>query len=224
GDGQPEIIAGNDGLNTRFQPAGGSRVILYADDFDGNGAIDPIVTFEDERGEMVPITTKAMMIKQLPKLKKKYVKAHDYAGAAIANVFSEGELNGATVLELELVNSSIIRKVGDAWRVESLPRMAQTAPVRAIRAADFNGDGLQDLIMVGNDYGLQVETGRVDAGNGTILLNDGNGGWKYSPNAIHGFWASLDARGLESVQLADGTTGWIIVNNNGPAAIYEQGQ
>ncbi len=222
GDGQVEVIAGNDGLNTRFRPGKGARVKLYADDFDGNGAVDPIVTFEDARGKMVPIATKAMMIKQLPSLKKKYVRTAAYAAAAIEDVFSEGQLNGATVLDLETVASVVLRKSGDSWNVEELPRMAQIAPARSIKAKDFNGDGLMDLLMVGNNYGHQVETGRQDAGNGTLLLNDGKGGWQYLANHQHKFWASLDARGLEQVKLADGKTGWVIVNNNGPAAIYVQ--
>lgn len=222
GDGQAEVIAGNDGLNTRFQPSADMKVALYADDFDNNGAIDPILTFEDENGQMVPITTKAMMIKQLPKLKKKYVRARDYSKASIEAIFSTGELAGASVFNLETISSAVIRKSGDSWQVVDLPRMAQVAPARDIAVADFNGDGLKDLLLVGNDYGLQVETGRVDAGNGTLLLNDGNGGWSFSPNIKHGFWASLDARGVERVELADGKIGWVIVNNNGPAAIYEQ--
>lgn len=222
GDGQNEIVAGNDGLNTRIQPGPGHKVALFAGDFDANGAIDPILTFEDEFGEMVPIATKAMMIKQLPKLKKKYVKASVYSRAGIEDLFSSEELAAASRFDLETVSSSVIRRSGDGWTVEALPKLAQAAPGRAIQAADFNGDGLQDLLLVGNDYGLQVETGRIDAGNGTLLLNAGNGKWAVSPNIEHGFWASIDARGLSSIRLANGKTAWVIVNNNGPAALYEQ--
>lgn len=220
GDGRNEVVAGNDGLNTRFHPGPNDKVSLFASDFDGNGAIDPVVTFEDEQGEMVPVATKGMMIKQMPKLKKKYVRAAVYSRAAITDMFSAEELAAAQRYDLETVNSSVIRNAGDGWSVEPLPRLAQTAPARSIRTADFNGDGLQDLLMVGNDYGLQVETGRIDAGNGALLLNNGKRGWIVKPNHQHGFWASLDARNLISVQLADGKTGWIIANNNGPAAIY----
>ena len=220
GDGKNEVIAGNDGLNTRFHPDSDGQATLFASDFDGNGAVDPIVTFRDDNGDLVPIATKGMMIKQLPKLKKKYVRAATYSRATIGDVFSAAELQAATRYDLETVSTSVIRRSGDGWSVQALPRMAQVAPARSIRSADFNGDGLRDLLIVGNDYGMQVETGRVDAGNGTLLLNDGNGGWTFQPNIATGFWASLDARKVLPVALADGKKGWVVANSDGPAAIY----
>ena len=222
GDGRNELVAGNDGLNTRFQPGSGSRVVLYASDFDGNGAIDPVVTFEDERGRMVPIATKAMMLKQMPGLKKKYVRAADYSSASITDLFSREAVAAANQYELETVSSVVVRRSGDGWTTVKLPRMAQTAPMRDLAAVDVNDDGLLDLLTVGNDYGLQVETGRIDAGNGVLLLNRGEDGFTFEPNHRHGFWASLDARALRNIRLADGSRGWVIANNNGPAALYEQ--
>jgi hypothetical protein len=220
GDGQNEIIAGNEGTNSRFKPSAERPIRLYADDFDDNGMVDPILTVADKDGRMVPMTTKAQFLKQLPGMKKKFVRTKNYAKASIKDIFTAEELAKATTFDLETVTSMSFHREGDVWRSRLLPAQAQVAPIRAAYAEDFNADGRMDLLMVGNDYSLNVETGRIDAGNGTLLLNDGKGGWSVPPNRDHGFWASLDARRLAPVKLADGKTGWIIANNNGPAGIY----
>lgn len=220
GDGRQEIVAGNEGLNSRFQPSPQKPARMYAADFDGNGMVDPMVTVPDPAGRMVPLTTKAQLLKQLPGLKKKFVRTRVYASSAIEDILTAEQLAGADTYDLETLTSTVFRKTTGGWSAEPLPRMAQTAPARSIRAADFNGDGREDLLIVGNDYGEQVETGRMDAGNGVLLLNDGRGGWLVPPNRAHGFWASLDARRVSPVALADGKRGWIVANNNGPAGLF----
>lgn len=222
GDGQAEIIAGNEGLNSRFKPTPDRPVILYAGDFDNNGAIDPVVAMMDESGRMVPLATKAQMIKQLPGLRKKFLRARAYARADVNELFGADVIANTEQYRLETMTTSVFHLVSGKWQREALPVAAQFSPTQAIQAADFNEDGLMDLLLVGNDYGTQVETGRMDAGNGTLLLNDGRGGWLSPANIDHGFWASLDARNLLAVALADGKTAWVIANNNGPAALYLQ--
>lgn len=222
GDGQAEIIAGNEGLNSRFKPTPDRPVILYAGDFDDNGAIDPVVTMMDKSGRMVPLATKAQMIKQLPGLRKKFLRARAYARADINELFGADVIANTPQYRLETMATSVFRLVDGKWQREALPVAAQFSPTQAVQSADFNEDGLMDLLLVGNDYGTQVETGRMDAGNGALLLNDGQGGWRSPANIDHGFWASLDARNLLSVELADGKTAWVIANNNGPAALYLQ--
>lgn len=222
GDGQNEIIAGNEGSNSRFKPSPDRQVRLYADDFDNNGMVDPILTVADKDGRMVPMTTKAQFLKQLPGMKKKFVRTKNYAKASINEIFSKEQLAKATTFDLDMVSSAIFRNEGGSWKPTSLPAIVQIAPVRAVRSADFNGDGKTDLLLVGNDYSLNVETGRMDAGNGVLLLNNGKGGWAIPPNREHGLWASLDARSLAPIKLADGKTGWIVGNNNGPAGLFLQ--
>ena len=220
GDGQNEIIAGNEGLNSRFQPTPDRPVRMYAADFDGNGMIDPMVTVSDDQGRMVPLTAKAQILKQLPGLKKKYVRTGNYARATIEDIFTSDQLAKAKTYQLTTLATTVFRNSGNTWRGEALPKMAQLSPTRAIRSTDINKDGRPDLILVGNDYSVQVETGRMDAGSGVVLLNDGKGGWVVPPNRDHGFWAALDARRLINVTLANGKEAWVVGNNNAPAALY----
>jgi hypothetical protein len=220
GDGQNEIVAGNEGSNSRFKPSPERPVRLYADDFDDNGMVDPILTVGDKDGRMVPMTTKAQFLKQLPGMKKKFVRTKNYANASINDILTSEQLAKAAIFDLETVFSTVFTREGDDWKAAPLPTIVQISAVRAIRAADFNDDGKTDLLLVGNDYSLNVETGRMDGGNGVLLLNDGKGEWTIPSNRDHGFWASLDARGLAPIKLADGKAGWVVVNNNGPAGLF----
>ena len=222
GDGRADIVAGNDGTNSRLRPTADRPVELYAADFDGNGMIDPILTVTDGRGRQTPATTRAQFLKQLPGMKKKFVRTAPYARASIGDIFTEAQLADAMRLRLETVESSVFTRTADGYVRTALPRAAQIAPVRALRSADVDGDGKLDLLALGNDYGLNVETARLDGGNGTLLLGDGRGGWQIPPNREHGFWASLDARRLAKIDLADGKTGWLVANNNGVAGLFLQ--
>lgn len=40
---------------------------------------------------------------------------------------------------------------------------------------DYNGDGLMDIIIVGNLYGFEYWIVCVDVGNGLLMLGDGQG-------------------------------------------------
>ena len=43
GDGYPDIVAGNHGLNSRFRVSATKPVSMYVSDFDGNGSTEQIV-------------------------------------------------------------------------------------------------------------------------------------------------------------------------------------
>ena len=220
GDGRLEILAGNEGLNTRFRPEDGRTVALYAADFDGNGSVDPIVAMADQSGELSPIVNRAMLIKQLPKLKKQFVRTTPYTTATLIDAFGTGALQAADRYELQIAQSGVFKLEGDQFAFTPFPRTAQSAPGRGIAVFDFTGDGRKDLLLAGNDYGLQVETGRIDAGNGVLLEQKEDGSFKVIPNTQHQFWASLDARDLKIVKLAGGRRAVVVVNNNNRSAVY----
>src|SRR5690606_2337215 len=69
---------------------------------------------------------------------------------------------------------------------------------------DVNGDGHLDIMMVGNDYGNEVFSGRYDAREGLILLGDGSGSFSELPSGKSGFSARGDAKALAVVAGAEG--------------------
>ena len=84
---------------------------------------------------------------------------------------------------------------------------------------DFNDDGLDDLLLVGNDYGSEIGMGRYDASNGLVLINNGTEFDPLKPG-ISGFLSSGDAK--SSVYLVSQNQGIVIVGQNrGPIKAYK---
>lgn len=100
--------------------------------------------------------------------------------------------------------------------------MAQIAPINAIVMEDFDGDHNLDLLVGGNLYVSEVETGRADAGRGLYLK--GNGLGSFTP--LHFVKAGLNLTGdLKDIVPISGPAGttkrFLIGNNNGPVQCIE---
>ena len=212
GDGDMDLIAGNEGLNTRYRASVSEPMRLYAKDFDVNGSMDPIISWYWD-GVEVPFALRDPMLKQLPSLKKKFVHYHEYGKAAVTDLFAADQLKSGIVLEANELRSCYFENDNGKFKAVPLCNQAQMAPVKDILIRDFNNDGRPDLLLAGNDYGPAVEINRYDAGNGTLLLNQGGGKFVYSPNYQHGFWATREARHLGLVRMAGGHSGVVVANN-----------
>ncbi|MEO1260732.1 MAG: VCBS repeat-containing protein [Bacteroidota bacterium] len=218
-DGDLDLIGGNLGLNSRLKATEDAPLKLFAKDFDKNGSIDPVLAYYNN-GKLYPLPLRDMMIKQMPILKKKFVFYKDYGVATITDVFAKNELDAAMQFEAYTFASSWFENKDGRFIQHQLPVEAQFAPVNEIEIHDFNQDNNLDIMLVGNSSSPDVETGRYDAGNGTILLGQGNGKFTALPNRESGFWATREARDLAKVKLANGKTLFIVANNNDRLETY----
>jgi enediyne biosynthesis protein E4 len=212
GDGDLDLAAGNLGLNTRYRATPAAPLRLWAKDFDNNGSLDPLMGWY-EGGKCRPVPFRDQIIKQVPALKKKFIRYATYADATVEDVFPKNELETAQQFRANELRSCWFENQGGKMLPRPLPNEAQMAPVRSIVVHDFDQNGSPDLLLAGNDYGLEVETGRVDAGNGTLLLNDGKGNFRPMPNWASGFWAKKDARNIRLLRMAGGKQAVMVANN-----------
>ncbi len=219
GDGDLDLLAGNWGLNTRLTAAGSAPLRCYARDFDGNGSVDPILTYVQDDKEY-PLMRQDAMIKQIPALKKRFIYAKVYGAATIDDIYPAKERqSGVTLAAYTLANSWWENKNGKLIQ-HVLPLPAQTAPGLALEVADFNGDGFQDLLLGGNKYGVEVETGRCDAGIGALLLGDGKGKFQYLPNVSAGIWIPGEVRDLACLKGKNNRITLVVGNNNAKMQVF----
>jgi len=196
GDGLPDLVLGNQGLNNQFQASAQEPLTLYYKDFDNNGSIDPVFCYYIN-GVSYPAASRDDLTTQLPGLKKKFLEYHDYADATIHELFDAEQLKDAGPLQANLLATVWLQNKGDSGFVlHQLPQEAQYAPVYAIAAVDVNGDGHKDLVLAGGNAWTRIRFGRYRAGHGTLLLNDGKGDFRYVAQPASGLRLRGDVRNM----------------------------
>lgn len=212
-DGDMDFVVGNLGLNTRLKASQDEPLSVYYDDFDSNGSLDAIISYYSQ-GVEYPLVQKDLLLSQLPSLKKKFVRANDYAKATINDVYSPEKLNNASKKEAFLFESCLVENLGEGkFKILPLPEEAQVAPIRDILAYDYDKDGLDDLLLIGNSFQTEVETGLYDAFNGLVLKNN-NGQYHPVDHKLSGFFAPGDGRNIDVLRKGDGTEILICTFNN----------
>jgi hypothetical protein len=220
GDGDLDLVTGNFGLNTRFTASPTAPFGCYAKDFDNNGTLDPIVTLYEGKHNF-PLVQKEVMVKQMPGLKKKYLYADNYAKATIEKMWGSS-LDDALHLKAYDLETCWWENQGGKFVRRSLPFQAQASAIQGLIVEDFNGDGHLDLLMAGNKYGMEVGTGRYDAGNGVFLAGDGKGNFNWINNLESGFWAMRDARDLAQLRGTGGKRIILVANNHSALQVFER--
>jgi len=183
-DGDMDYVAGNFGQNLYFRCTGEEPLRVYGKDFDKNNSIDPFIScyWRDSLSKKHEYFyhPREDMVKQLPPIRKKINTYGAYGIATVQDIFSPADLEGALILSATQLQTSIIENLGGGkFALHALPNEAQLAPVFGILPYDVDGDERLDLLLSGNDYGMELQQGRADAFNGLVLLNTGN--WQFTP-------------------------------------------
>ncbi|WP_431217929.1 FG-GAP repeat domain-containing protein [Puia sp. P3] len=150
GDGYPDIIAGNHGLNSRFKASATKPVTCYAGDFDQNGTVEQIVCCYNG-DKQYPMALRHDLVAALPYLKKKYLHYEDYKGQTVQDIFTKEQLDKTVKLDAYELESCVFLSDGKGGFVKKpLPTEAQFSTVYGLTAGDFDHDGLTDLLIGGN--------------------------------------------------------------------------
>ena len=174
-DGFPDLILGNHGENSRFKASKEQPICLFVQDFDQNGALDPVMGFTATDGKVYPYNLRHNLIDQMKGLKKKFPDYNSFKNADLNTIFSEEALNLSTkATAVELKTSIYINDGNGGFTSIPLPKQVQMSPIFAIETGDFDLDGDIDIVLAGNLFRVKPEVGRYDASFGTFLENTGN--------------------------------------------------
>ena len=216
GDGKPDLIAGNFGLNSKIKADQDHPAKLYVSDFDNNGQTECIPVYYKSDGKPYPFNLHDDIVRQIPILKKKFLRYDAYAGKSIEDVFTSEQLSNASILEVKQTQTCVFYNKGNnEFTMKPLPLRAQLSPVFAVLVTDLNGDGKKDLFIGGNFYGVKPEVGRFDASYGVTFMANKAGWYDYLPPANSGLFIKGEVR--DSKEIISGKSKIIIVARNNDA-------
>ncbi|MBZ9728465.1 VCBS repeat-containing protein [Salegentibacter sp. JZCK2] len=217
-DGLKDYILGNVGLNIKFKASLKKPLKIFANDFDGNGTND-IVLGKQYFNEYVPVRGKECSSQQMPFLNDKFSTYSDFANANLKDIFGDS-LEDSYKAEATQFNSILlINKGNNEFDIRILPIEAQMFPVFETIFIDLNNDGFEDAVLAGNIYETEVETPRLDAISGQVLLSNGKDGYDPTTYEESGLYLKGNIKDIELIQLNDKKL-IITGSNNGTLKTY----
>ena len=216
-DGDIDFIVGNWGLNTRLKATPDEPITLYSNDFDDNGTIDPVITHFYQKQE-TPFASKDELVKQIPFLNKKYLSYKDFANASFTDLLPKEKIYEAYKKQIFELGSCYFENLGNTtFKKHQLPFMAQISSVNDIAIDDYNNDGFMDVFLVGNNYNINTQLGKLDASHGIILLNNKIG--FFDESLDQDFNISGEARNIQKLLINNEMFYVISINNDVPIFI-----
>jgi hypothetical protein len=225
-DGKTDYIAGNLGQNSNYKASATQPMTILGKDVDGNGSFDAMIfchmKAEDGTQKAFPMHTRDDLISQVIGIRKKYPTYKGFGRATMQDLWNDKDKENALELKATDMNTSFIQNNGGGkFSISPMPLAAQIAPVYGMIAEDIDLDGNLDMIMTGNDFGMEPFTGRHDAFMGLYLKGNGKGGFAAVNMAQSGLCINGDAKGLASIQ-AGGKELFIATQNQGAIKVYEK--
>jgi hypothetical protein len=212
GDGNVDILAGNYGWNSKLHADKNANLKLYLKDFDNNGMYDQILTYTVQ-GKEYSFLGKEQLEKQLPSIRKRFLKYSDFAGKTVQEVFGN-QLDNALSLNAQTLASGIFVNDGKGnFSFNPFPWEVQESPLFSFLTEDVDQDGLTDIITGGNLYGVLPYEGKYDANWGDILLNK-NTKYQWISPVNSGWLVRGETRDIKKIKTAKDTLYIVARNNN----------
>jgi hypothetical protein len=177
---------------------------------------------EDGTMKPFPMHSRDDLVAQMIHIRRQYFRYSNYATATVADVLQPMDQTGMLQLDATWFATSYFENQGKGkFKISALPVQAQVAPVNGMLARDVTGDGNLDLLLVGNNYGTELFTGRYDAFVGLLLQGNGKGGFKPATIAKSGFLVNGDAKGFARLVTAKNEELMLVTQNRDSLKVYK---
>lgn len=211
-DGDLDLVAGNHGMNTRFNASDEKPLMMFVNDFDGNGKLEQVIT--SYKGDKAyPMHMRSDLVEQIPSLKKKYLMHSSYKERTVQDIFGAELVDKSLQLKVYNTRSLCLINTGNGFRKIQLPSEAQFAPVYAISIDDYDDDKIPDILLGGNFYWSKPEVGIYDGSAGLFLKGQGDGIFTSMSSEDSGICIPGEIRDIKNVS-AGGDRLVLVARNN----------
>ncbi|MDT0642242.1 VCBS repeat-containing protein [Zunongwangia sp. F363] len=194
-DGDMDFIAGNLGLNYKYQAKEKETFDIYFYDFDNNNEKDIVLSYFND-GEKFPVRGRECSSQQMPGIKYKFKNYQSFSEATLEDIYTEEYLEDALHYQVKSFASLYIENSEGGFKLHKLPVEAQVSSINQVLIEDFDYDGYPDALIAGNLYSSEIETPRADAGIGLFLKGNGKGGFNPVPARNSGFFVPGDVKDM----------------------------
>ncbi len=198
-DGDADLIVCNKGLNNRWANRYG-QLEIHVNDFDQNGQIEQITCYRNKEG-IFPWVRRDELVKQIPGLKKNFLRYSDFTKAKLQDMFPSQILNKSLVYTINEFRTGIFKNDKGKFIFTPLPDQIQWSQQRAIEIMDINEDELPDIIVAGNQYRIKPEYGIDAASYGHVAINQGNMNFKEITSCSSGFSVDGEVRDIRIIHV-----------------------
>ncbi|MFO1457947.1 MAG: VCBS repeat-containing protein [Verrucomicrobiota bacterium] len=228
GDGRPDVILGNWGLNSAYglfsgrpRDIGGPTrplSIFYEGEADSSSGVC-LLAYESADGRILPVQGRAELAPRIPWLAERFPTYRSFAMASVPEILGD-RMGTFQKRECRWMSSLLLLNRGDRFVVRELPAEAQLGPIFSLAAGDFDGDGRRDLYAAQGFFGNNFGIPRDDAGEGVFLMGNGDGTFEAIPVAATGVRILGEQRSVLAGDVdGDGRTDLVLGIHGGPMTL-----
>ena len=196
-DGDLDLAAGNLGLNSKYKTSTAEPFQIFSADFDENGSNDIYLGYYQD-GKCFPVRGRECSSQQLPFVKEKFPSYNEFSEATIYEVLG-ADTAGALNYKADIFESVFLWNNGGKLDMEAMPTSVQFSEVNSIIYQDLDSDGIDDLLLAGNQYDREIETARSDASYGVFLKGTKSGFEEIEP-AQSGLYIEGNVRDMVAIK------------------------
>jgi enediyne biosynthesis protein E4 len=174
GDGDLDYLLGNWGLNSKFKASEKYPLKMYVGDFNKDGKSETVLSFA-KRNEYYSIHDKDELDSELGEMiKSKFKSYQEFAGKSFDQIFDKATLRKAKLKNVTNLNSGYLENHNDKFSFIPFNEVLQWSPITCFLKSDFNKDGIDEVLLAGNLFGVPPYNGKLDGNTGYILQQNGN--------------------------------------------------
>lgn len=215
-DGHMDYLLGNWGRNTKLQASDEYPIKMFYKDFDGNGSTETIVSYA-KNGKYYTVNGLDELVSQLAFLRKKFPAYHKFAGKTLEEIIDPEQLRTAEKFEITTMASGYLLNSGGKFTFKEFEAPLQVAPITAFLKSDFNNDGMEEVLVAGNYFGVTPYHGRFDGLAGNMILS---GGKTLEGSELGLDFTRMAVRSLDTIRF-NGKNYIMVTPNNGTPQFFE---